>query len=158
MIMGDFGAQKKSASNLRVSTSENIPEHGGFHLAHQRDEKHQTKVISCIFKVNDDCRQDILALQVIRLFQKIFKKNELELYVAPYKCISNRTGAASLLGGIIEVLPNSYSRDQLGKVFEINLHEYFLKRYGSESSDEFKLARYNFINSLAAYCVVSYIL
>lgn len=39
-----------------------------------------------------------------------------------------------MLGGIIEVVPNSTSRDQLGKAYEINLHEYFLKRYGSESS------------------------
>lgn len=82
----------------------------------------------------------------------------MDLYVAPYKCISNRTGPEKMLGGIIEVIPNSYSRDQLGKAFEINLFEYFLKRYGSESSDEFKAARFNFIKSLAAYCVVSYIL
>ena len=63
-----------------------------------------------------------------------------------------------MLGGIIEVIPNSHSRDQLGKAFEINLHQYFLKRYGSESSAEYKFARHNFIRSLAAYCVVSYIL
>jgi len=80
------------------------------------------------------------------------------LFVAPYRCISNRTGADKLLGGIIEVVPNSHSRDQLGKAFEINLHEYFLKKYGSESTSEFKTARYNFIRSLAAYAVVSFIL
>jgi len=78
--------------------------------------------------------------------------------VAPYKCISNRTGDEKLLGGIIEVVPNSHSRDQLGKAFEINLHEYFLKKYGNESTKEFKTARYNFIRSLAAYAVVSFIL
>lgn len=70
-----------------------------------------TKIISCIFKVNDDLRQDILALQVIKLFQKIFKKCDLDLYVVPYKCISNRTGSDKLLGGLIECIPNSYSRD-----------------------------------------------
>mmetsp|Transcript_11998 Transcript_11998/g.16295 ORF Transcript_11998/g.16295 Transcript_11998/m.16295 type:complete len:170 (+) Transcript_11998:333-842(+) len=117
-----------------------------------------TKVISCIFKVNDDLRQDILALQVIKLFQKIFKKCDLDLYVVPYKCISNRTGADRMLGGLIEVIPNSYSRDQLGKAFEIDLHKYFLKRYGSETSPQFQKARLNFTRSLAAYCVVSYIL
>lgn len=115
-------------------------------------------MISCIFKVNDDLRQDILALQVIKHFQKIFKQCDLDLYVAPYRCISNRTGKDKLLGGIIEVVPNSHSRDQLGKAFEINLHEYFLKRYGSESTQDFKFARYNFIKSLAAYAVVSFIL
>ena len=82
----------------------------------------------------------------------------MNLYVKPYKIISNRTGSEKLLGGIIEVIPNAHSRDELGKAFEINLHEYFIKRYGNESSDEFKFARSNFIKSLAAYCVVSYIL
>jgi phosphatidylinositol 4-kinase len=63
-----------------------------------------------------------------------------------------------MLGGIIEVIPNSYSRDQLGKAFELDLYKYFLKRYGSETSEEFRFARLNFVKSLAAYCVVSYIL
>ena len=61
--------------------------------------------------MNDDLRQDILALQVIKLFQKIFKECNLDLYVAPYRCISNRTGSDKMLGGIIEVIPNSHSRD-----------------------------------------------
>lgn len=78
-----------------------------------------------------------MAIQFIKLFQKIFKKCELDLFVAPYKCISNRTGDKQLLGGIIEVVPNSNSRDQIGKAFEIDLYEYFLKKYGSESSKAF---------------------
>ena len=69
------------------------------------------KIVSCIFKVNDDLRQDIIALQVIKLFQKIFRKYDLDLFVAPYKCISNRTGDDRTLGGIIECVPNSHSRD-----------------------------------------------
>lgn len=126
--------------------------------APKRDILKETKIVSCIFKVNDDLRQDILALQFIKLFQKIFKSAGLDLFVAPYKCISNRTGAEQLLGGIIEVVPNSNSRDQIGKAFEIDLYEYFLKKYGNESSKEFMMARENFIKSLAAYSVVSFIL
>lgn len=97
-------------------------------------------------------------MQVIKLFQKIFKKCGLDLFVAPYKCISNRTGIDKTLGGVIECVPNSHSRDQLGKAFEIDLYQYFLKRFGSEHSSEFKLARLNFIKSLSSYSVVSYIL
>ena len=95
---------------------------------------------------------------MIKLFQKIFKKQELNLFVAPYKCISNRTGEDKTLGGIIECVPNSYSRDQLGKAFEIDLYQYFLKQFGNEHTAEFKMARLNFIKSLSAYSVVSYIL
>ena len=56
------------------------------------------------------------------------------------------------------MVPNSNSRDQIGKAFEIDLYNYFLKKYGNESSSAFMQARLNFIKSLAAYSVVSYIL
>lgn len=124
----------------------------------RKDVNKPIKIVSCIFKQNDDLRQDILAIQFIKLFQKIFKKCDLDLYVAPYKCISNRTGPEQLLGGIIEVVPNTSSRDQIGKAYEMDLYEYFLKKYGNESSKAFMTARLNFIQSLAAYSVVSYIL
>lgn len=56
------------------------------------------------------------------------------------------------------MVPNSNSRDQIGKAFEIDLYDYFLKKYGNESSKAFQQARLNFIKSLAAYSVVSFIL
>jgi len=62
------------------------------------------------------------------------------------------------MGGIIEFVPNTSSRDQLGKAFEIDLYAYFTKKFGSEQSIEFKMAQLNFIRSLAAYSIVSYIL
>jgi phosphatidylinositol 4-kinase len=58
----------------------------------------------------------------------------------------------------MECVPNTSSRDQLGKAYEIDLHNYFMKRFGSETSVEYKGAQMNFIRSLAAYSIVSYIL
>jgi phosphatidylinositol 4-kinase len=77
-----------------------------------------TTEVSCIFKVFDDIRQDCLALQIIRLFMEIFERHKLDLKLFPYKTISNRTGASLDIGGIIEVVPKTLSRDMIGKTNE----------------------------------------
>eukprot|EP01116_Phalansterium_solitarium_P022214 TRINITY_DN7253_c0_g1_i2.p1 TRINITY_DN7253_c0_g1~~TRINITY_DN7253_c0_g1_i2.p1 ORF type:complete len:2046 (+),score=784.72 TRINITY_DN7253_c0_g1_i2:171-6308(+) len=107
----------------------------------------------CIFKVNDDIRQDMLALQVIGLFHKIFQQFDLDLFLYPYKVI-----ATSPQSGIIEVVPNATSRDQLGKKFEGGLAEYFLFKYGPPHTETYQKARLNFVKSLSAYSVISFIL
>eukprot|EP00736_Rhodelphis_marinus_P008656 Rmarinus@m.12732 len=108
---------------------------------------------ACIFKVGDDCRQDTLALQVIRQFQTVFYEAGLDIFLFPYKVIPTSPGC-----GIIEVVPRSKSRDQLGKITDGGLYEYFLNKYGSESTPRFQWARRNFVRSLAGYAVVSWIL
>lgn len=93
----------------------------------QKDERTE---VSCIFKVFDDIRQDSLALQIIRLFMEIFEKNNLDLYLYPYKTISNRTGTGLNIGGIIECVPNTISRDGIGKINQESLYQYFINKFG----------------------------
>lgn len=108
---------------------------------------------SAIFKVGDDCRQDVLALQMIAAFRGIFNNVGLDVYVYPYRVTATAPGC-----GVIDVLPNSISRDMLGREAVNGLYDYFLSKYGGEDSVRYQEARNNFVKSMAAYSVTSYLL
>ena len=108
---------------------------------------------SAIFKVGDDCRQDVLALQLIAAFRGIFNNVGLDVYVYPYRVTATAPGC-----GVIDVLPNSISRDMLGREAVNGLYDYFISKYGLKTSIRFQQARNNFVKSMAAYSVISYLL
>ncbi|KAF9116746.1 phosphatidylinositol-4- kinase [Mortierella sp. AM989] len=108
---------------------------------------------SAIFKVGDDCRQDVLAIQLIAVFKNIFTSVGLDLYLFPYRIVATAPGC-----GVIDVIPNSISRDMLGREKVNNLQDYFVTKYGGMDSIEYQKARNNFIQSVASYSVISYLL
>jgi phosphatidylinositol 4-kinase len=108
---------------------------------------------SAIFKVGDDCRQDVLALQMIAAFRGIFNDVGLDVYVFPYRVTATAPGC-----GVIDVLPNSISRDMLGREAVNGLYDYFISKYGNEDSLRFQEARANFVKSMAAYSIISFLL
>jgi phosphatidylinositol 4-kinase len=118
-------------------------------------EKHNTYETwqSAIFKVGDDCRQDMLALQMIAAFRGIYHSVGLDVYVYPYRVTATAPGC-----GVIDVLPNSISRDMLGREAVNGLLDYFTSKYGGENSIAFQQARNNFVKSMAAYSVISFLL
>ena len=95
----------------------------------------------------------MLAIQLIELFDRINKHSGLDLYLCPYHIIA--TGPDC---GIIEVVQNSMSRDQIGEKTDGDLYSYFLQIYGGKMSDKFFNARSCFIRSMASYSIASYIL
>ncbi|KZP21149.1 hypothetical protein FIBSPDRAFT_788486 [Athelia psychrophila] len=106
-----------------------------------------------IFKVGDDCRQDVLALQIIAMFKNIFTSIGLTLYLYPYRVTATAPGC-----GVIDVVPNATSRDEMGRAKVNDLLDFFVAKYGSQDTIPFQKARLNFIQSMAAYSVACYIL
>ncbi|KAF8891248.1 hypothetical protein BD779DRAFT_1514119 [Infundibulicybe gibba] len=106
-----------------------------------------------IFKVGDDCRQDVLALQIIAMFKNIFMGIGLTLYLFPYRVTATAPGC-----GVIDVVPNATSRDEMGRAKVNDLRDFFVAKYGGEDTVAFQRARLNFIQSMAAYSVACYIL
>jgi phosphatidylinositol 4-kinase len=131
---------------------EGFPSLQGGESGQPRKRREET-MLSAIFKVGDDCRQDVLALQVIAQFKNMFNVNGLDLQVQPYRVLATGPGT-----GIIDVVPNATSRDEMGRAKINDLTSFFLFQFGPQESVAFQRARSNFIQSMAAYSVLCYIL
>ncbi|XP_042000363.1 phosphatidylinositol 4-kinase alpha 1-like [Salvia splendens] len=144
-IQVDSGIPLQSAAKVPIMITFNVIERDGDH--------NDIKPQACIFKVGDDCRQDVLALQVISLLKDIFEAVDLSLYLFPYGVLP--TGPER---GIIEVVPNSRSRSQMGETTDGGLYEIFQQDFGPVGSPSFETARENFLISSAGYAVASLLL
>ncbi|XP_058075440.1 phosphatidylinositol 4-kinase alpha 1 isoform X2 [Magnolia sinica] len=144
-IRVDSGIALQSAAKVPIMITFDVVDRDGNH--------NDVKPQACIFKVGDDCRQDVLALQVISLLRDIFEAVGLNLYVFPYGVLP--TGPER---GIIEVVPNTRSRSQMGETTDGGLYEIFQQDFGPVGSPSFEAARDNFIISSAGYAVASLLL
>jgi phosphatidylinositol 4-kinase len=104
-----------------------------------------------ISKANDDVRQEVFVMQLLRFFSRVFPP---PLWLQPYHILS--TGTRS---GLLEFLPNTQSLHALKcqPAFG-SLDRHFRRHYGSPASPSGARARSNFVRSLAAYSMATYIL
>ncbi|CAI5745591.1 unnamed protein product [Peronospora destructor] len=110
--------------------------------------------VAFIVKSNDDLRQEVLCLQIIRQLQDIFQGADLPLRLLPYEII-----ATSASTGMIEYVKNAVSLDALKKRGNYTtLADHFLRTYGQVASAGYKTAMTNFVRSMAAYSLACYFL
>lgn len=107
---------------------------------------------AAIFKVGDDCRQDVLILQSLAMLKNIWQVNGLDLYVNPYRVTATGPGC-----GVIDVVPNATSRDEMGRAQVNNVNAFYLNRYGNADSIAYQQARLNFIKSMAGYSLACHL-
>lgn len=108
---------------------------------------------AAIFKVGDDCRQDVLALQLISIHKTIYESMCVDLHLVPYRVTATAPGC-----GVIDVIPDATSRDEMGRAKINDLTSFFLGKFGPADSVGFQKARMNFIRSMAAYSVMCYLI
>ncbi|BBM99420.1 phosphatidylinositol 4-kinase A [Marchantia polymorpha subsp. ruderalis] len=140
-------------SGIPLQSAAKVPIMITFDVVDKDGDPNNLKPQACIFKVGDDCRQDVLALQVIALLRDIFTAVGINLYLFPYGVLPTGFGR-----GIIEVVPNTRSRNQMGEISDGGLYEIFQDDFGPVGSPKFEEARENFIVSSAGYAVASLLL
>ncbi|XP_063294346.1 phosphatidylinositol 4-phosphate 3-kinase C2 domain-containing subunit alpha [Pelobates fuscus] len=114
--------------------------------------------INAMFKVGEDLRQDMLALQMIKIMDKLWLQEGLDLRMVIFKCLS--TGKDK---GLVELVLSS---DTLRKIqveygvtgsFKDKPLAEWLRKY-NPSEEEYEKASENFIYSCAGCCVATYVL
>lgn len=113
------------------------------------------RLISCIVKARDQLRQEMFAQRLIQEFSHIFANAKLPLYLRAYSIIATSSEA-----GLIETLYDAKSIDAIKKDSPniATLQDYFIGRFGGRGSAAYKKAVKNFVQSMAGYSVVSYLL
>ncbi|XP_074594657.1 phosphatidylinositol 4,5-bisphosphate 3-kinase catalytic subunit alpha isoform-like [Brevipalpus obovatus] len=111
-----------------------------------------------IFKSGDDLRQDMLTLQVIRIFDLIWRKEGYDLRMLPYTCLA--TGKQV---GMIEVVPRAKTVMNIqrtgGRMAAFQVDSTQLHKWIKDCNpDNYDQAIETFTKSCAGYCVATFIL
>ena len=122
-------------------------------------------VFSVIVKTGADLRQEQLAVQLIQEFGRIWQETGSKCWVRYFKILvtSENSGIMETITDAVSVhsiKKEAYSHHQVkdGKIATYSLLDHFVNTFGDPSSSKFSKARQNFLESLAAYSIISYLL
>ncbi|CDR44565.1 RHTO0S09e06370g1_1 [Rhodotorula toruloides] len=123
-------------------------------------------LLSCIVKTGADLRQEQLAVQLISEFGRIWKEEDCPGWVYYFRMIvtSENSGLIETINDAVSVhslKKNAYARraeDGTQAFDSYSLYDHFVNTYGSPDSSKYRKAQDAFIQSLAAYSVICYLL
>lgn len=98
-------------------------------------------------------QSSLLPSQLLVALKRIWSEERVPLWVRPYRIL-----VLSNDSGLIEPILNTVSVHQVKKNSRMALREYFLQEFGDANSEAFLSAQRKFVESCAAYCVVSYLI
>jgi len=113
------------------------------------------KLQSVVVKAGDDCRQELMAVQLVKEFNQIFAMAGLPMNVREYGVI-----VTSSHSGLIETVLDAVSIHGMkkGSFPGTSLRQHFEDRFGGPHSGGFLRAQRNFVESMAAYSILCYLL
>ena len=110
-------------------------------------------IFKAIIKAGEDLKQEQFATQLIQVFKEIFNQNGVDCWLSSYEVIS--TGQDC---GLVEMVCNSLSMDQIKRKTGLSLKQFYLEYFGNEKKKKYQQGLKNFIRSLAGYSLVCYFL
>ncbi|CAF1247199.1 unnamed protein product, partial [Didymodactylos carnosus] len=111
------------------------------------------RLLAAIVKCGDDLRHELLAYQFMVRLKEIWQLEHVPVFIRPINIL-----VLSNNSGLIEPILNAVSLHQIKKNSKLSLRNYFLREFGTATSENFLTATRNFVQSCAGYSIGCYLL